>query len=67
MQTQSLEGKRIRMVSMNDDPYPIEPNTMGTIKSVDGIGQIQVQWDNGRTLAVIPNVDKYEIIETPKK
>ena len=51
------------MVSMNDDPYPIEPNTMGTIKSVDGIGQIQVQWDNGRTPAVIPNVDKYEIIE----
>lgn len=48
---------------MNDDPYPIEPNSMGTIKSVDGIGQLQVKWDNGRTLAVIPDVDEYEIIE----
>lgn len=48
---------------MNDDPYPIEPNTMGTIRSVDGMGQLQVIWDNGRRLAVIPEIDEYEIID----
>lgn len=59
----TLQGKRIRLISMNDDPYPIEPNTMGTIRSVDGMGQLQVDWDNGRRLAVIPEVDQYEIID----
>lgn len=59
----TLQGKRIRLLSMNDDPYPIEPNTMGTIRSVDGMGQLQVIWDNGRRLAVIPEIDEYEIID----
>jgi hypothetical protein len=57
-----LIGKRIKMIYM-DDPYPIEPNTMGTIKYVDGMGQYRVQWDNGRTLSVIPNEDKFEIFK----
>ena len=48
------------------DPYPVEPGTMGTITSIDGIGQIQVNWDNGRTLAVIPGEDEYEILEDAK-
>lgn len=55
-------GKRIRMIFM-DDPQPIEPNTMGTIISVDDIGQYQVKWDNGRSLSVIPEEDKFEILE----
>lgn len=55
-------GKRIKMIKMND-PYPIEPNTMGTIRDVDGIGQYVVSWDNGRTLSVIPEDDEYEIQE----
>jgi hypothetical protein len=59
----TLQGKRIRLISMNDDPYPIEPNTMGTIQFTDGMGQLQVIWDNGRRLAVIPEIDEYEIID----
>lgn len=55
-------GKRIMMIFMND-PQPIEPNTMGTIIGVDGIGQYQVKWDNGRSLSVIPDEDRYEIID----
>ena len=55
-------GKRIRMIEMND-PYPIEPNSMGTITSVDDIGQYRVRWDSGRSLSVIPEEDKFEILE----
>jgi len=58
----TLQGKRIRLISMNDDPNPIEPNTMGTIQYTDGLGQLQVIWDNGRRLAVIPQIDEYEIL-----
>lgn len=61
----AIVGKRIKLIRMTD-PYPVEPGTMGTITSIDGIGQIQVNWDNGRTLAVIPGEDEYEILEDAK-
>lgn len=57
-----LIGKRIRMIFM-DDPQPIEPNTMGTIIGIDDIGDYKIKWDNGRDLSVIPNEDKFEILE----
>lgn len=58
---EEMVGKRIAMIQMANDPNPIEPGTMGTIKMIDAIGQIHVDWDNGRTLAVIPDEDEYEI------
>ena len=58
----NIIGQRIKMIEMND-PYPILPDTMGTIMSVDDIGQIRVKWDNGRTLSVIPEEDKFVIFE----
>lgn len=57
---QNIEGKRIKMIFM-EDPEPIEPGAMGTIVKLDGAGQIQVKWDNGRNLSVIPGEDRFEI------
>ena len=58
----NIDGKRIKMISM-DDPDPIEPGTMGTVIKIDGAGQIQVKWDNGRNLSVIPEEDRFEILD----
>ncbi len=58
----NIDGKRIKMISM-DDPDPIEPGTMGTVIKIDGAGQIQVKWDNGRNLSVIPEEDQFEILD----
>jgi hypothetical protein len=35
---------------------------MGTIVFVDDMGYYGVDWDNGRSLSVIPEEDKFEII-----
>jgi len=29
---------------------------------IDDLGQIQVKWDDGRSLAVIPNIDIFKIL-----
>lgn len=56
------KGTRIELISM-DDPYaPIEPGTKGTVVHVDDIGTIHMQWDNGRTLGLIPGEDKFKVI-----
>jgi hypothetical protein len=56
-----LIGKRIRMNHM-EDPDPIPEGTEGLIERVDDMNQYHVKWDNGRTLAVVPEVDNFEIL-----
>lgn len=59
--TDEIIGKRIRLIEMKDDPQPIESGTYGTIFNY-GAGVINVEWDNGRTLGVIIDLDEFEII-----
>jgi hypothetical protein len=46
-----------------EDPEPIQDGATGTIVHVDDWGHIHVQWDNGRSLSVIPGEDRFEIEE----
>jgi hypothetical protein len=59
----SKNGKRIKMLETMDDPTPVCKGEMGTIRYIDDIGNIHVNWDNGGTLSVLPEVDKYEILD----
>ena len=58
-------GDRIRLLSMPNDPDPIPAGSTGTVISVTTgpFAQIEVDWDNGRTLALIPGVDRFEVID----
>jgi hypothetical protein len=62
MMSNDLIGKRIKLITMFDDPYPIESGTMGTISHIGG-DVMNVTWDNGRSLGVVIGVDKYEILD----
>ena len=56
------EGTRICVDSM-DDYCPIESGTCGTVEFVDDAGTLHCKFDNGRTLGVIPDVDKFHKID----
>lgn len=56
-----LVGKRVKLIEMFDDVNPVEPGTEGTVTSV-GADVISVDWDNGRVLGMIWELDKFEII-----
>lgn len=56
------EGTRIKLISMSD-PYPIPEGTIGTVRYVDDMCQIQMRWDNGNSLALIPNEDDFIIVK----
>ena len=46
-----------------EDPYdPVPDGTEGEIAFVDDAGQVHMNWDNGRSLALVPNVDSFETI-----
>lgn len=56
-------GTRIQLDKDMDDPQPVLAGTKGTVVCVDDIANIQVKWDNGRSLAIIPDVDSFHKLQ----
>lgn len=59
-----VSGTKIKLLETLDDSQPIESGTIGKVDHVDDMGTIHMIWDNGRTLGIIPNEDKFEIISS---
>ena len=55
------KGMRIELLHM-DDPYSPPAGTLGTIITVDDLGDLVIAWDNGSGLNVVPWVDRVRII-----
>ena len=47
-------GTRIMLLGMGNDPNPVESGTRGTVRVVDDIGTLHCDFDNGRSLGVVP-------------
>ncbi len=53
------EGTRLMLLHMDDPFAPVPEGTRGTVKHVDDMGTIHMQWDNGRTLGLVPGEDSF--------
>ena len=53
------EGTRIVLDYMGEDPHPIEPGTRGTVRHVDDIGTVHIDFDNGRRLGLVPDENSF--------
>ena len=56
-------GARVELTMMND-PYNsvLVPGCRGTVKGVDDIGTIHVQWDCGSSLGVVYGEDACKVV-----
>jgi len=54
-------GTRVELIQM-DDPQAPPSGTKGTVITVDDIGNILVNWDNGSGLNLVPEVDRFRVI-----
>lgn len=59
------EGSRIMLVEMPNDPCPIKFGSFGTVTGGTK-DQIWVKWDSGRSLNLIVDVDRYEVVDSAK-
>jgi hypothetical protein len=60
-------GDRIRLVSMPHDPDPIPAGTHGTVTAIhehQDWAQVEVDWDNGRSLMLTLPDDCIAIVES---
>lgn len=56
-------GDRVRLISMTDDPDPIAAGELGTVVGVypqSDWTQVDVDWDNGRSLMLSIPPDRVE-------
>ena len=56
-----LVGKRVELIYMNDKQAPAA-GTKGTVRRVDDMGTIHVNWDNGSSLGLVDGEDTFKII-----
>ena len=59
---EQLVGRRIRLVEMFDDPFPVAPGSEGLVVGF-GYDCLTVKWDNGRRLGLIDGVDVFEVLD----
>ncbi len=69
MNTMPQPGDRIRLLEMRDDPNPVPTGEIGTVVGVFSHGtgkdtwhQVEVAWDNGRSLMLTLPPDCFEIL-----
>lgn len=60
-----MPGDRIKLINMPNDPQPIEAGSLGTVLSITPLDntsfQIEVDWDNGRTLSLVTPPDRFDL------
>lgn len=52
-------GTRLILLGTTENIQPIPIGTKGTVHYVDDQAQIHMEWDNGRTLAILPEEDTF--------
>ena len=51
-------GTRIELVFTSDPYTKLTPGTKGTVDFVDDAGTLQIRWDNGSGLGMVPGEDE---------
>ena len=56
-------GQKIKLIHTNDPYTLLKSGDMGTVRFIDSMDTIFVEWDNGNKLGLLPGIDIWEVIE----
>ena len=51
------KGDRIQLVSTTDSFTNLKPGDKGTVRLIDDLKTVHINWDNGSSLGMVPNED----------
>ncbi len=60
-------GTKLQLLSMRNETYPVLPGTVGVVTHIDDAGSIHMRWENGSSLALIPEIDSFQTVSEAKK
>ena len=50
-------GDRVQLVSTTDPYTSLKPGDKGTVRHIDDLGTIHINWDCGSSLGMVPGED----------
>ncbi len=59
-------GTKLQLISMRNETYPVLPVTVGEVTHIDDAGSIHMRWENGSSLALIPEIDSFQTVSEAK-
>jgi hypothetical protein len=60
----SLIDRRVRLIECTDPHTKLMPGTLGTVRCVDDMGTVHVDWDSGVRLGLCEDAgDRWEFVE----
>ena len=60
-------GTKLQLISMRNETYRFLPGTVGEVTHIDDAGSIHMRWENGSSLALIPEIDSFQTVSEAKK
>ena len=57
------DGRRVKLIFTTDPYTDLRAGDTGTVEFIDGAGILDVKWDNGSTLRLLPGTDAWEIMK----
>ena len=67
LRKQYPKGTKLQLLSMRNEKYPVLPGTVGEVTHIDDAGSIHMRWENGSSLALIPEIDSFQTVSEAKK
>jgi hypothetical protein len=56
-------GARVTLVRCTDEHTRLDPGSLGTVRLVDGMGTVHVDWDSGSTLGLVYEAgDRFQVV-----
>jgi hypothetical protein len=57
-------GDRVQLLRCNDPYTKLEPGMLGIVRSIDSMGTVHVEWENGSRLGMVTeDGDSFRVIE----
>lgn len=56
-----IKGTKIKLLYMHKEPQ-MPSGLIGIVDFIDSANQIHIQWENGSSLAINTEIDKFEIL-----
>ena len=60
-------GDRVSLVNTSDPYTKLKPGTLGTIRYIDGLSTIHVEWEDGSNLGLVAEEDTFHLLLDTKK
>lgn len=64
--TAAQPGDRVRLIRTSDQYTRLRPGALGTVRRIDDIGTVHINWDDDGLLGLLPDEDEFEVMATAR-